>query len=53
MLFSFKNNKGFCHAFIQSFNLNSFFGDPERKKLMIKNDGNSDKDVNNPNQNEN
>ena len=53
MLFSFKNNKGFCHAFIQSFNLNSFFGDPERKKLMIKNDGNSDKDVNNPNLNEN
>ena len=39
MRFSFKNNEGFCHAFIQSF----------KKKLIIKNDDISDKDVNNPN----
>ena len=49
MQFSFKNNEGCCNAFIQSFNLNSFFGDPEKKKLIIKNDNNDDKDVNNPN----
>ena len=49
MFFSFKKNKGFCTAFVQSFNLNSFFGDPEKKKLIINNDDNRNKDVNNPN----
>ena len=47
--FSRKKNKGFCKVFIQSFNLNSFFGDPEKEKLRIKNDDNNDKDVNKPN----
>ena len=47
--FSRKNNKGCCKAFIQSFNLNSYFGDPDKKNLRMINDNKNDKDVNNQN----
>ena len=48
MSFSFKKNKGCFNAFIQTFDFNSFFGDPEKKKLFTINDDNNDKDVNDP-----
>jgi hypothetical protein len=46
--FSYRVNKGFWNIFVKSFDLNRFFGDPERKKVKITDENvNENKNVNN------